>query len=276
MADNVKWFKIMNDMFDDEKIEYIESLPDGSNIALIWVKILCLASKSNTDGSLMITKEIPYTPSILATKFKKDEKFINYSLQVMEKLGMIYLEDNIINVSNWGKYQSVDELAKIREQTKLRVAKCRERKRLCNVTSNDTVTLKCNDNALISNIYNSNNLDINNIYNKLLLYCKEDCEILYNRYINKVNNNNLNGIREIWNMLEEIVSRYTDERLRELFRKANKTFWVQPKYQSIDFAYMLNHLHDLEELEEMQETKKEKHNAFDMLYDMLEKENDKK
>ena len=61
MADNVKWFKLMNNMFEDEKIEYIESLPDGETILLIWIKTLCLASKCNDNGNLMITRELPYT-----------------------------------------------------------------------------------------------------------------------------------------------------------------------------------------------------------------------
>ena len=160
MASDVKWFKFMNGMFDDEKIEYIESLPDGESILIIWVKVLCLASKSNCDGLLMIANEIPYTPDLLAHKFKKTTTQIEYALTIMQKLGMLDIIDNIICVSNWSKYQSVDELAKIREQTRLRVAKCRENKKLieCNATSNATVTQKCNDFALISN-------SISNIFN---------------------------------------------------------------------------------------------------------------
>lgn len=46
MAD-IKWLKITNAMFEDEKIEYIESLPDGDALIAIWVKTLCLASKCN-------------------------------------------------------------------------------------------------------------------------------------------------------------------------------------------------------------------------------------
>lgn len=71
MSKEVKWLKIMNDIFEDEKIEYIESLPDGEMILLIWIKILCLASKSNENGNLMITSEIPYTSALMAYKFKK-------------------------------------------------------------------------------------------------------------------------------------------------------------------------------------------------------------
>jgi predicted phage replisome organizer len=130
MADNVKWFKLMNNMFEDEKIEYIESLPDGETILLIWIKTLCLASKCNDNGNLMITRELPYTPALLAHKFKKSITQVEYAFNIMQGLGMIELNDNILCVSNWCKYQSVDELAKIREQTKARVAKCREKKKL--------------------------------------------------------------------------------------------------------------------------------------------------
>ena len=130
MANDVKWFKLMNNMFEDEKIEYIESLPDGETVLLIWIKTLCLASKCNENGNLMITREIPYTTALLAHKFKKTITQVEYAFKIMEGLGMIEVNDNILCVSNWCKYQSVDELSKIREQTKLRVQKCREKKKL--------------------------------------------------------------------------------------------------------------------------------------------------
>lgn len=159
MSKEVKWLKLMNDIFEDEKIEYIESLPDGEMILLIWIKILCLASKSNENGNLMITSEIPYTSSLMAHKFKKSNTQIEYALKVMQQLGMLEINDDIICVSNWCKYQNNDELAKIREQTRLRVAKHRENKKLA--SCNDTVTLHCNENALISNI----SILISNIFN---------------------------------------------------------------------------------------------------------------
>lgn len=149
----------MNDIFEDEKIEYIESLPDGEMILLIWIKILCLASKSNENGNLMITSEIPYTSALMAHKFKKSNTQIEYALTVMQQLGMLEINDDIICVSNWCKYQNTDELAKIREQTRLRVAKHRENKKL--LPRNDTVTLQCNESALNSNI----SILISNIFN---------------------------------------------------------------------------------------------------------------
>lgn len=157
MANDVKWLKLMNTMFEDEKIEYIQSLPDGEMVLLIWIRILCLASKSNEDGRLMVTNELPYTIALMAHKFKKSNTQIEYALGIMQKLGMIEIIEDIICVSNWCKYQSTDELAKIREQTRRRVEKCREKKKQkeleesCSVT----VTLNGNENALISNTLSS-------------------------------------------------------------------------------------------------------------------------
>ena len=41
MAD-VKWIKIVTDIFDDEKMILIESLPDADSIMVCWFKLLCL------------------------------------------------------------------------------------------------------------------------------------------------------------------------------------------------------------------------------------------
>ena len=49
MAD-VKWIKIATDIFDDEKILLIESLPEADSIIVIWFKLLCLAGKQNNSG----------------------------------------------------------------------------------------------------------------------------------------------------------------------------------------------------------------------------------
>lgn len=202
MANDIKWLKLMNNMFEDDKIEYIESLPDGDTILIIWVKILCLASKCNEGGELMITDELPYTTSLLANKFKKSSVQVEYALSIMTKLGMLEVIDNIIRVSNWAKYQNIDELAKIREQTRKRVAHYRERQKQleCNATSNVTETLNCNDFALnsISNIYNlnSNILDINN-----------------NTKDNNINNKNKKNNRVICPTLEQ-VKEYASQRGR--------------------------------------------------------------
>ena len=59
MAD-VKWIKITTDIFDDEKILLIESLPAAYAIITVWFKLLCLAGKQNNSGVFMMG-QIAYT-----------------------------------------------------------------------------------------------------------------------------------------------------------------------------------------------------------------------
>ena len=40
----LKWIKLCVNIFDDEKIALIESMPDADSIIVIWFKILCLAA----------------------------------------------------------------------------------------------------------------------------------------------------------------------------------------------------------------------------------------
>lgn len=43
----IKWIKLSVNMFDDEKIKLIETMPEADTIIVIWVKLLALAGRSN-------------------------------------------------------------------------------------------------------------------------------------------------------------------------------------------------------------------------------------
>lgn len=140
MAD-VKWIKIVTDIFNNRKIRQIESLPDGDSIIVIWVKLLCLAGNVNDNGYIYFTKEIPYTEQMLANQFNRPLATVQLALKTFEQFGMVEIINNILCISNWEKYQNIEGLDKIREQTRTRVARHRELKKLkCNVTCNATVT----------------------------------------------------------------------------------------------------------------------------------------
>lgn len=148
MAD-VKWIKIAVDMFDNRKIKQIGSMPEGDSLLLMWVQLLCLAGNVNDGGFIYLTKEIPYTDEMLATQFNKPISTVKLALKTFEQFGMIEIINNMIFLSSWEKYQSIDRLTEIREQTRARVAKHREKQKLLaagqldgesNVTCNVTVT----------------------------------------------------------------------------------------------------------------------------------------
>ena len=138
MAD-IKWIKLSTDLFNNRKIKQIQTMPEGDAIINIWINILCLAGNTNNNGFLYLTDEIPYTEEMLQTEFGRPLPIIKLALMTFQKFGMLEIIDNVYRISSWEKYQNVDAMDKVREQTRERVARYRERQRIeCNVTSNVT------------------------------------------------------------------------------------------------------------------------------------------
>ena len=136
----IQWIKLKVGMFDDSKIKYIEALPERDTIITIWVKLLTLAGKYNEQGFIMLSENLPYNEEMLANEFNRPLNSVRLALQTFEKLGMIEQTQGVIKISNWEKHQNVEGMEKIRLQTRERVRKHREQKRL--ETSNDDVTLR--------------------------------------------------------------------------------------------------------------------------------------
>lgn len=179
---DIKWIKLSINVFDDEKFDAIKTLPDSNNIQLAWIKLLCLAGKCNESGFLMLTREIPYTNEMLASRFGMDIGIVQRALAIFQKLGMVEVIDNVYMVSNWLKYQSGDELEKVKQQNRDRQQKYRERqkeslleqKKNSNVTDNVTDNVKNNGKCSISisdSISESNIETIKNIVNYLNTVC---------------------------------------------------------------------------------------------------------
>ena len=42
----INWIKLRVDMFDDDKIKIIQSMPEGDAILLAWIRILALAGNA--------------------------------------------------------------------------------------------------------------------------------------------------------------------------------------------------------------------------------------
>ena len=128
MAD-VKWIKITTDIFDDEKILLIESLPDAYAIITVWFKLLCLAGKQNNSG-VFIMGRIAYTDKMLATIFRMKEATVTMALKTFEEFGMVEIVDGVITIPNWGKHQNLDQLESKKEYMKKYMKEYREKQRL--------------------------------------------------------------------------------------------------------------------------------------------------
>jgi predicted phage replisome organizer len=133
----VKWIKLTTDIFDDEKILMIESLPSADTIIVIWFKLLAFAGKSNNNGVFMMNNRIPYTDSMLSAIFRRDEKIVKLALSTFEQFGMIEIVDSVITIPNWDKHQSLDAYEKKKERDRKLQAERRARQKALIQESSD-------------------------------------------------------------------------------------------------------------------------------------------
>ena len=115
----VKWIKIVTDIFDDEKMLLLESLPDSDSIIVIWFKLLCLAGKNNNSGVFLLNDKIPYTDEMLAIIFRKEVDILRFALKTFKEFGMIEIIDNVITIPNWSKHQTLDAYEKRKERDRI-------------------------------------------------------------------------------------------------------------------------------------------------------------
>lgn len=128
MAD-INWIKLRVDMFADEKIKIIQSMPEGDAILVIWIRIIALAGKCNAKGLVLIEDEFPYSDEMLATIFDKPLATVRLALGTFEKFRMIERTEKGIYISNFEKHQNTEGMEKIREQARIRKQREREKKR---------------------------------------------------------------------------------------------------------------------------------------------------
>lgn len=136
----ISWIKLSTTMFDDEKIQLIQAMPEADAVIVIWVRLLALAGKTNDDGLIYIQRNMPYTDEMLATLFGKNVNTVRLALNTLSSFNMIDISnEGFMAITNWEKHQNVEGMEKIREQNRLRAKKHYEKKKLKN--SNVSLTL---------------------------------------------------------------------------------------------------------------------------------------
>lgn len=152
----VKWIKITTNIFDDEKIKIIDTMPDRDTLLVIWFKLLAMAGKVNDNGLVYIVEKMPTNAEMLATIFNRPIPTVRLALQTFENFGMIEINDHV-SIVNWEKHQNIDKLNDMREKNALRQKRHREKKRI-EQGDNVTVTLR---NDIDKNRIDKNRIDKN-------------------------------------------------------------------------------------------------------------------
>ena len=172
----VKWIKIVTDIFDDEKILLIESMPDADAVITIWFKLLCLAGKQNNHGVFVINDSIPFTDEMFATIFRRKVTTVRMALDIFEKFGMVTIIDGVVTIPNWEKHQSLDALENKKEYMREYMRKRRESQKLLaesacksnsktnsndNCKTNSKANVSCLDKNRLDKKENKNNISSN-------------------------------------------------------------------------------------------------------------------
>lgn len=169
---NVQWIKIVVDIFNDDKILLIESMPEADSLIVIWFKILCMAGKTNNGGVMMLNDKIAYTDEMLATIFRRPVNTVRLALKTFENLDMIVIINDTITIPNWSKHQSLDKMRSRSEYMKVYMQKYRKEQALLALGENPvnkTVNKKVNSKLKVNTLEEELELD-KKIYREVIDY----------------------------------------------------------------------------------------------------------
>ena len=128
----VEWVKLYVDVIGNNKGKKIRRETNDTTF-LLWFYFISIAGKSNKNGALYQTENIPYTAKEIGLDYNFKEKQVQLAIDTFQRFDMIFLEKNIIFIKNWEEYQNIDGLERIREQGRNRIAKYRASKQISEV-----------------------------------------------------------------------------------------------------------------------------------------------
>lgn len=115
------WIKIFSNIADHPKIKLIRQNAKGDSFTLLWIFLLAEAGKCCNGGALLISDKTPYTPETISKFLGFPLSITKTGLNLLGDLSMIELEDGVIRIKNWSKYQvDLEKLDERRKKDRLR------------------------------------------------------------------------------------------------------------------------------------------------------------
>ena len=134
MAD-VKWIKMMVGMFDGMSFKKIKRAKIGGEsfrdkLTAVWFELMDLAGRCNHDGAFVNPGGIPFADlEDIAIQIDRDKEELDLCMAFYLKEGMVRLEDDVYRLQNWGEYQNLEGLDKVRESKRLAQARWRAKQK---------------------------------------------------------------------------------------------------------------------------------------------------
>ena len=94
MAESKKyfWLKLKRDFFKRHDIQIIESMPNGKDYILFYLKLLC--ESVDHEGNLRFSEQIPYNENMLATITNTNPDIVKSAIKVFTDLHMMEILDD--------------------------------------------------------------------------------------------------------------------------------------------------------------------------------------
>lgn len=86
------WLKLEEDFFKRHDITIIESMPNGKDYILFYLKLLC--ESTSHEGYLRFSKTIPYSEEMLATITRTNIDVVRSAVKVFTELNMMQIMDD--------------------------------------------------------------------------------------------------------------------------------------------------------------------------------------
>lgn len=86
------WLKLKRDFFKRHDIQIIESMPNGKDYILFYLKLLC--ESVDHDGNLRFSEQIPYNEQMLATITNTNIDIVRSAIKIFTDLKMMDIMDD--------------------------------------------------------------------------------------------------------------------------------------------------------------------------------------
>lgn len=86
------WLRLQKDFFKRHDIRIVESMPNGKDYILFYLKVIC--ESANHGGNLRFSETIPYSEEMLATITNTNVDVVRNAIKIFQELNMIEVLDN--------------------------------------------------------------------------------------------------------------------------------------------------------------------------------------
>lgn len=234
------WLKLDRNFFKRHDISIVESMENGKDYVLFYLKLL--VESIDHEGDLRFSETIPYNDKMLATITNTNIDIVRSAIKVFKELGLIQiLDDQTIYMTEVQKMLG-------ESSSKHRVQAFRERQKQLETSCNVTQTLHVTEIELEKDIDIDKDKYINNIYsgseNHDESFCEEslqskndnnnlveDNEQQKQKQKEIINNNKL--VFDYWNSKNIIVHKTLSEELNNTITKFLKKYTLEQAKEMI-------------------------------------------